>query len=407
MLRAIIISPDVELGERLDTALKEIENVTVTRMLNRYPNALELVCLLRAHAQEVIFVSAESTGHVLELARELEKNTPGVQLVATSRFCDPQMLLELMRAGIREFAPFPLDPQLLKEILQRVQEAVDARPPTVETTDHIFSFLPAKPGVGTSTIAVNTAKALSMLPETSTLLCDLDLNSGMTRFMLKLQNPYGVPDAAEHSLGMDDSMWPSMITRLDHLDVLHAGQLNLELRVSGNQLWQLLDFMRRKYRALCFDLSGNLEKYSIDVMSASRLVFLVCTPEISALHLAREKYLYLSHLDLGDRIRVLLNRCDKKSLVSAREVERKLGLPVHRSFPNDYEGVQQALIDGGCVPAQREFSKQAARLAQSMMGEKESTEVAAAGLRHRIAARLGAATARLRHAWQGAPVLSP
>ena len=223
MLRGIIICPDVDLGERLEALLNEMGIVGVIRTLDRYPNALELVRFLRAHAPHVIFVSTESTNKALEIAKEVEKNTPGVQLVAISRFCDPQILLEVMRAGIREFASLPFDRQTLQDGLLRIKDALDKRPPEIGATDQVFSFLPSKAGVGTSTIALNVSVAMSRLPNANVLLSDFDMNSGMVRFMLKLDNSYCVTDAAEHSLDMDESMWPSMVTTIDKLDVLHAG----------------------------------------------------------------------------------------------------------------------------------------------------------------------------------------
>ncbi len=372
MLRGIIICPDVDLGERLEALLNEIGIVSVTRTLERYPNSLELLRFLRAHAPQVIFVSTESTPKALEIAREVEKNTPGVQVVAVSRFCDPQILLEVMRAGIREFASLPFDRQTLTEGLMRLKNALDAKPPEIETTDQVFSFLPSKAGVGTSTLALNTARAMSRLPDTSVLLSDFDLNSGMMRFMMKLDNPYCVTDAAEHSLDMDESMWPTMVTTIDSLDVLHAGKLNPDFRIEPTQIRHLLEFMRRNYRALCMDLSGNLEKYSLEIMHESKRVFLVCTPEIASLHLAREKYLYLKQLDLGDRVNVLLNRCQKRSLITPQQIEQLLGLPVHMTFPNDYQGVQRALTEGRWVESHSDLGKQFNTLAQSMLEPKQN-----------------------------------
>src|SRR6202051_4554612 len=140
MLRGIIICPDADLSERLEALLNEIGIVSVTRTLDRYPNPLELVRFLRAHAPQVIFISTESTTKALEIARDVEKNTPGVQVVAVSRFCDPQILLEVMRAGIREFASLPFDRQTLTEGLVRIKEAVQARPPALACPNDVFSL---------------------------------------------------------------------------------------------------------------------------------------------------------------------------------------------------------------------------------------------------------------------------
>jgi pilus assembly protein CpaE len=371
MLRGIIICPDVDLGERLEALLNEMGIVGVIRTLDRYPNALELVRFLRAHAPQVIFVSTESTNKALEIAREVEKNTPGVQLVAISRFCDPQILLEVMRAGIREFASLPFDRQTLQDGLIRIKDALDKKPAEIGATDQVFSFLPSKAGVGTSTIALNVSVAMSRIPNANVLLSDFDLNSGMVRFMLKLDNSYCVTDAAEHSLDMDESMWPSMVTTMDRLDVLHAGKLNPDFRIEPTQIRHLMEFMRRNYAVLCFDLSGNLEKYSLEIMQESKKIFLVCTPEIPSLHLAREKYVYLKQLDLGDRVAVLLNRSQKRPLITPQQIEQLLGLPVHMTFPNDYHGVQRAVTEGRWVESNSDLGKQFNSLAQSMLESKQ------------------------------------
>src|SRR5580692_6106439 len=367
MLRGIIICPDVDLNERLEAILTEIGIVSVTRTLDRYPSGLELLRFLRAHAPQVVFVSTESTTKAMEIAREVEKNVPGVQIVAVSRFVDPQILLEVMRAGIREFASLPFDRQTLVDALVRIKDAVQARPPAIEATNQVYSFLPSKAGVGTSTIAMNTAVAMSRVQDASVLLSDFDLNSGMVRFMLKLDSAYCVTDAAEHALEMDESLWPTMVTTIDKLDVLHAGKLNPDFRIEPTQIRHLMEFMRRNYSALCFDMSGNLERYSLEIMHESKRIFLVCTPEIPSLHLAKEKYLYLKHLDLGERVTILLNRCPKRSVISPQQIEQLLGVPIYMTFPNDYQGVQRAMTAGRWVESSSELGRQFTSLAQSML----------------------------------------
>ena len=367
MLRGIIICPDIDLSERFQQLLAELGLVNVTRILDRYPNGLELLRYLRAHAPQVIFLSSESMNRAIDTVREVERNTPGVQIVALGRKCDQQVLLDLMRAGIREYVSLPFDRQGIKESLLRLGQVLEAKPPSIESTDNVFAFLPSKAGVGTSTVALNASVALARQPNTRALLSDFDLNSGMMRFMLKLENTYGVADASEHALAMDESLWPQMVTTIDGLDVLHAGKLNPDFRIEPTQLRHLIEFMRRNYQALCFDLSGNLEKYSLEIMHEAKKIFLVCTPEIPSLHLAREKYLYLKHLDLQDRICVVLNRCQKRPVITPQQIEELLGLPIQVTLPNDYVGVHRALTLGKGVDSASELGKQFTILAQTMI----------------------------------------
>ena len=96
----------------------------------------------------------------------------------------------------------------------------------------------------------------------------------------------------------------------------------------------------------------------------------ICTPEITSLHLAREKYNYLKTLDLGDRVTVLLNRAQKRAVISPSQIEELLGIPVAMTFPNDYQGVHRALTMGRNVEPSTELGKQFSKLAQSMLEKK-------------------------------------
>ena len=223
-----------------------------------------------------------------------------------------------------------------------VKALLERKPATHGATTQVFSFLPSKAGVGTSTLALNVSAALARRPNTRVLLSDFDLNSGMVRFLLNLRNDgYSVIDAVEHSLRIDENLWPQLVTTIDQLDVLHAGRVNPNLRIEGSQIRNLVEFMRRNYDALCFDLSGNLEKYSMELMQESKRIMLVVTPEIPSLHLAREKLHFLRGFDLESRVSVVLNRCHKKPLFTKEQVEELLGLPVVQSFPERLRRRQQ------------------------------------------------------------------
>lgn len=373
-MRSVIICPDIELSDHLVSVLGELGMTQVVRNLDRYPDAADLQRLMRTTAPQLVFIGMQEPERALPMVQELEAQIPGLQFIAVARVCDPQILLDAMRSGIREFLSSPLDRQNVIDALTRVREMIEKRPVTIASTDNLFCFLPSKPGVGTSTIAVNASVALAKLPETNVLLTDLDLNSGLVRFMLKLANDYSVVDAAEHVLNMDENLWPQLVTSLGRLDVLHAGKLNPNQRIDPGMLRELIDFSRRNYKVICVDLSGNLEKFSLDLMHDCKRIFLVCTPEIPSLHLAREKYLFLKNIDLGARVSVLLNRCTKRQVISVEQIESLLGLPVAMTLPNDYSGVHQSLTAGKAVDSNSELGKQYAALGRMMMGIPEAAK---------------------------------
>ena len=282
-------------------------------------------------------------------------------------FRSSKVLRETMRAGVRECLADPFEPQAVLEALTAVKALVQRKPPVIGLTSQVFAFLPSKAGVGTSTIALNVSSAMARRPDTRVVLSDLDLNSGMLRFMLKLENEYSILDAAENSLRMDEGLWPQLVTSFGKLDVVHAGRVNPNLRIEGAQVRSLVEFMRRNYQAVCFDLSGNLERYSLDIMKECKQILLVCTPEIASLHLAREKLEFLRGLDLGPQVSLVLNRMARKSALSRGQVEEILGAAVVTVFPNDYHGVHRALHHGTCMAADTDLGKGFSQFANDLL----------------------------------------
>jgi pilus assembly protein CpaE len=370
MLRCIVICPDQKLAARLESAINATGEVSIGRSLYAYPNATDLVRTLRAQAPEIVFLSFESVDRALELVKFLESESEGVQIIAVHSSMDPKVLRESMRSGVREFVAEPFDRQSVFDALKTVNELIQRKPPTIEASNQIFAFLPSKAGVGTSTIALNVSAAMARRPGMNVLLSDFDLNSGMLRFMLKLTNEYSVIDAAEHAMRIDENLWPSLVTSINTMDVLHAGRINPNLRIDTTQIRALVDFARRNYSALSFDLSGNLERYSLELMQEAKRVLLVCTPEIPSLHLAREKLYFLRSLDLDTRVSVILNRCQKKGLFSKEQVEEILGVPVVKTFANDYHGVNRAVTNGTCIDPSTEMGKSFTQFAEDLLGPK-------------------------------------
>jgi pilus assembly protein CpaE len=367
-MRSIIISPDAGLAKQLESAVSVFSDVTICRRLDHYPPQTELQRTLRVQAPEVVFLSFESPAGAREVIKLIESEAAGVQVVAIHPSCDAAVMRDTMRAGVREFLAPPFERESLSEALRHVKDLVQRRPPSQALTSQIFSFLPSKAGVGTSTLALNISAALAREPDRHVLLSDFDLNSGMLRFMLKIDNEFCVLNAVENAATMDEDMWPQLVTAFGSLDIAHSGGINPNVRIDPAQVRNLIQFARRAYHALCFDMSGNLERYSLEIMQESKRIILVCTPEVPSLHLAKEKMTFLKSAGLDDRIIVVLNRCPKTAVLNKATVEELLRRPVARTFANDYQRVNRAITAGRFVEQDSELGKQFEDFARELLG---------------------------------------
>jgi Flp pilus assembly CpaE family ATPase len=117
-----------------------------------------------------------------------------------------------------------------------------------------------------------------------------------------------------------------------------------------------------------------MERYSVELMQEAKRIFLVCTPELPALHLARQKLEYLRGLELEDRVGLLVNRSQKRALVLSADIEKIIGLPVAMEIPNDYRGVHKALSAAKPVDSRSELGKCYAELARRIFTREPETK---------------------------------
>jgi hypothetical protein len=67
------------------------------------------------------------------------------------------------------------------------------------------------------------------------------------------------------------------VTTIGKLDVMHSGPMNPNVR--GSAQVHDLDNSGCATTMCGVDLSGNLERYSLEIIRDSQQVFLVCTPK--------------------------------------------------------------------------------------------------------------------------------
>lgn len=345
------------MASHLEDALNEFPDLSVVRTVPSYPEPEELELILKTYGPDVLFVSFEDSPKALELVRWLNQEAGGVRVIGIHLRLDSRLLREGMRVGVREFLVEPFDRGAVAEACGNIRALLEEKPATYTVTEHVYAFLPSKAGAGVSTIAVNVMYQMAELlcggkdeeprrDRRRTIFVDLDMNSGIQRFLLGLEHHHTVAEAVTNLDQMDERSWPSQVSHVDALDVLHAGPVNPNIRIQPEQLVRLSEFLERNYAAVGFDLSGNMERFSLAVMERARKILLVSTPEIPSLYLAKGKLEFLKSVGMERNVGLVLNRLPKNPTVSVAQVEEIVGLPVLHTIPNNYYEVSQAVEEG-------------------------------------------------------------
>lgn len=376
MLRALLISRRTEQRAGLDALCRSTGLVQVIETFHEYPQLESLKRFARAHSPQLLFLDLASEPETaLALVRDTRAALPALALAGLLDDAEPRRLMQAMRDGVAEVLYLPFIEDLFRESVSRLEEQVRHAPRDHAASELVYAFLPAKAGDGCSVVAANTALALARLPDSEALLADLDLYAGTSRFLLKLQNSFSAFDALERITDLDNMVWSDIVTQAGTLQVLGSGEIRKPLELMPARVRALLDFVRRRYRAVGIDLSGVLDEAAVEAIQESRRTFLVVAPELASVYLAREKVRYLRTLGLEDKLGLILNRWHKEAPINMAGIEEVLGMPIQCTLPEDRATVQAAVLSGGPIAAGSALGKEFGKLALTLSDARTLTRI--------------------------------
>src|SRR5262249_34099158 len=139
----------------------------------------------------------------------------------------------------------------------------------------ILAFLPAKAGGGCSTVALNTAAALSQTLSKTVALVEADRRSGVLSIMLNQQNRYGLAEALQNASELTPTEWNNYYIQVGGVDILLADPARRGSLPSWADYYKLLLFLQRQYNFLLFDLPEVINEATAEVVKSARAVFIV------------------------------------------------------------------------------------------------------------------------------------
>ncbi|HZO55898.1 MAG TPA: AAA family ATPase [Bryobacteraceae bacterium] len=352
MIRAIVISPYEQLIHQLEESLAATgESIELVKEYSRYPSKDELTRVISGLAANVIFLDLDSMTSSTRIIEAIEKLPARPAVVAIHN--STAAIVQAMRLGIRDYLIAPFDQPMVNSCVKLLMGLLDPKSgyaPSQSGTKMI-AFLPAKPGAGASTVALNTCAALAVTHRT--LLVDADPFNGQLAFMLKQDNSFSIRHALDRASDLDEGVWDKMVRSFGQLDVLSGEDYLGAHAASAAPLQQVFDFARAYYDVIACDLPGSLDETAQTVLQQSTRIVLVATPDIASLRLAYCKLHLLDGLGCGKKVSIVLNRTNSRAEFRRVDVEKSLGLPVSCEVPAHNSAVHMALVQGKPV---REFA---------------------------------------------------
>lgn len=288
----------------------------------------------------------------IRLAGLLSRSHPGMGILVSGPELSQAQLLDAMRAGVSEVIDRRAGEVELAESLDRVMRklGLQGENGARSSNGRILAFFSAKGGTGCTTVALNVGIELHRITGKKTLLVDLDLELGEIASFMGVRPRFHLVDLLKNFHRIDDDLLASYIER--HESGVHVLSAPFEpetgRNVTAEDISAILAYLRRQYDYLVVDTSKSLAPPALAALRPADLIFLVTNLDICSLRNFKRTLPSLRDIAgvEGKRLRLIVNRYKKDSLLSIEDLESTLGLPVHRTLSNDFQSVIESLSTG-------------------------------------------------------------
>lgn len=333
-LTIVVLSTGLDNFKEMRTALSTDNRVQLLAGGNDSEQLREEIIRLKP-AAAIITLGANSD-QAIKLIQRLASESPKTALISAAHNAAPDLLLQSLRAGAREFLQLPISAEELKTVLDRVAEFCANQTETPKKKGRMVAVFSSKGGCGTSFLATNLAASANA----RTVLVDLNLQAGDLPLFLGVDPKYSFADMAENRNRLDDALIKSFVTPYSsNLSLLAAPrEADSADEIEPEHVFEVLQRLRESYEYVVLDPQHTFDSITLAALDQSDEIVLVLTLDIPAIRSTQRALEIFDRLGYPrKKIRIVVNRWSKQIDLDLRQVEKFLGEPVVGFVPSDYQ----------------------------------------------------------------------
>ncbi len=226
---------------------------------------------------------SESEDLFADLASLAEVCDPGGRVIVIGQVNDINVYRMLKKAGVHEYLVKPLVLENVAEAIRRRHvEDTPQEAPQKKSTCKVIAALGVHGGSGATTVAVNSACALSSEYGQRVAIVDLDLTFGTVALALDIEPGKGLVDALTNPSRIDELFMKRALTPCGENMAVLASEADPSRLVSADPaaIGVLIDNLRREFDAIILDMPRDLLVNEPAYLSLIDEIMLVSEPSL-------------------------------------------------------------------------------------------------------------------------------
>ena len=342
----VILSDEFSTSEVIKFFAGEFDNLEICQE-NDYSEAYKKIANYQGKSILLADLSTYKQ-QKLELILKVTKECKNCKVLALSDNPSVDLIIEIMRAGAKEFVPIPI---IKSEFFESVNKLLSEFNETKKTNNcKIISVFSNKGGIGKTSLATNLALEISKITKENIALIDLNFQMGDITTFLDLKPSFNISYMLENLDKINETFLLSTLERYKKTSLYVLADppyFKQADNIQPRQITKLFNTLKETFSYIIVDAEASFEGKNIAALDNSDLVLLVSVANLPALRNTQRCLELFEKLGYDkEKVKIIINRYMENDEIKGADIEKVLSKKIYWKIPNNYFAIMTAINKG-------------------------------------------------------------
>ena len=301
-------------------------------------------------SQSKTFLIVDLNDGIKKYADFLQKTDfSNCRVLAISDTPEVDLIVRVMRLGVKEFLSSPIIKTEFFDVLKRVAEQLNGQNQKT-TKSRMITVFSNKGGIGKTSVAANLAFELAKITKENVALVDLNFQFGDITTFMDLHPTFNIsymlknPDKINKDflLNTMEKYKNSSLYVLADPPVFKQAE-----EISRKEIENLISVLKETFSYIIVDAESSFNAKNITTLDNSDLILLVTVANLPALRNTQRCLELFEKLGYDrEKTQIVVNRYMENDEIKESDVEKVLSKEIYWKIPNNYFAIMTAINKG-------------------------------------------------------------
>lgn len=346
-ISTVIISDEFSTKEVLKLFVSEFDNLETIDDFNNYSDIFNILASSKGKSLLIVDLSTNKIKN-LDFILQVTKECKNCKVLALSDNPSVELIIEVMRAGAKEFVPVPI---IKNEFFEAIKKLVtEMNEPVKKNKCKIISVFSNKGGIGKTSLATNLALELAKITKENIALIDLNFQMGDITTFLDLKPSFNISYMLENLDKINETFLLSTLERYKSTSLYVLADppyFKQADNIQPRQITRLFDTLKETFSYIIVDAEASFDGKNIAALDNSDLIMLVTVANLPALRNTQRCLELFEKLGYDkEKIKIVVNRYMGNDEIKEVDIEKVLSKDIYWKIPNNYFAIMSAINKG-------------------------------------------------------------